>query len=209
MDTTEKRIELRPDDTIESVVYTLLAAKARGECVYCVFRDHEFHSETVTMETAKYSLWYDEFHKEYVAEKAAQEAREKEYAKRVQEDRDRNGCGEITLEKVVAGLMFIAEHPSMSQEELIDGLLSLGCNFTWEEVKRQFPRNARRGFFAGMRRANIACGASVITDTRDSEDGRICHIVKTLDDGFIDRFIRVATRKLKFQRWLASSIFSN
>ncbi len=48
----EREIELLGNDNLESTVYTLLAAKARGERVYCNFNGHILHSDTVTMDSA-------------------------------------------------------------------------------------------------------------------------------------------------------------
>ena len=47
-----KEIEIRENDNIESIVYTLLAAKARGEHVYCIVNDIRLDSDTVTMDSA-------------------------------------------------------------------------------------------------------------------------------------------------------------
>lgn len=48
----EREIRIMPDDNLESAVYTLLAAKARGEHVYCDFNGHKLHSDTVSMDSA-------------------------------------------------------------------------------------------------------------------------------------------------------------
>lgn len=52
-----KEIPIRGGDTIESAVYTLLAAKARGQSVYCEFNSiyhkrHKLYSDTVSMDSA-------------------------------------------------------------------------------------------------------------------------------------------------------------
>ena len=70
----------------------------------------------------------------------------------------------------IAGLKFIVENPSISQDDLISGLLELGCNFTLEDVNRQFPEPGL--LFPGMTKGNIAGGVSVICNVRDSEFGR-------------------------------------
>ena len=46
------KIEIGPSDNLESMVYTLLAAKARKERAYCVFAGHVLHSDNVTMDSA-------------------------------------------------------------------------------------------------------------------------------------------------------------
>ena len=47
-----KEIEIRENDNIESIVYTLLAARARGEHVYCIINDIRLDSDDVTMDHA-------------------------------------------------------------------------------------------------------------------------------------------------------------
>lgn len=47
-----KKIEFTDKDNIESIVYTLLAHKARGEKVYTEYLGHILYSDTVTMENA-------------------------------------------------------------------------------------------------------------------------------------------------------------
>ena len=47
-----KEIEIKENDNIESIVYTLLAARARGEHVYCIINDIRLDSDTVTMDHA-------------------------------------------------------------------------------------------------------------------------------------------------------------
>lgn len=41
-------IKATPEDTFESIVYTLLAAKARGEHAYCIYNGHKLQSDTIT-----------------------------------------------------------------------------------------------------------------------------------------------------------------
>lgn len=48
----KREIEVLPGSNLESVVYTLLAAKARGESVYCDFNGHKLYSDTVSMDSA-------------------------------------------------------------------------------------------------------------------------------------------------------------
>ena len=48
----EREIRIMPGNNLESAVYTLLAAKARGEHVYCDFNGHKLHSDTVSMDSA-------------------------------------------------------------------------------------------------------------------------------------------------------------
>ena len=48
----EREIKIAAGNNLESAVYTLLAAKARGKHVYCDFNGHKLHSDTVSMDSA-------------------------------------------------------------------------------------------------------------------------------------------------------------
>lgn len=69
-----KKIELRAGDNLESVVYTLLAEKARGNDVYCEFNGVRLSSVDVTMDSAfkavtgKTKAEYDEYYKQVMKE---------------------------------------------------------------------------------------------------------------------------------------------
>lgn len=98
------------------------------------------------------------------------------------------------MEEVVSGLKFIAEHQSMSQEELIEGLLELGCDFSLKDIKQQFPTEI--ALLEGIRKGDVACGASIIVNARDNEFGRAyCddRFLSVDDEDSIYNFIRVAT----------------
>lgn len=198
----ERKIELLPTDNLESAVYTLLAAKARGEHVYCVFNGYEFHSDTVTMDLAYKTVIgktkaerdneIKEENERVEREEIARAIREQGYAQKVNEFRKEKKP--ITSQEVIEGLKFIAEHQSISQDELIDSLLQLGCNFTFEEIQEQFPQAVN--LFEGVKNGNIACGASIIVNARDSEFGRSFVNEKLLsvdDDSSIYHFVRVLT----------------
>ena len=45
----KREIKILPNSNLESVVYTLLAYKARGESVYCKFNGHKLYSDTVSV----------------------------------------------------------------------------------------------------------------------------------------------------------------
>ena len=201
-----KKIEVSANDTIESVVYTLLAAKARGEQAYSVFNGHEFYSGTVNMEDAVEEM-RDEARSKYWKEEAARKERERGYAEKVQKSRDSRGRDAVSLENVLAGMKFIAENQSIDHEELVDGLLSLNCNFTQEDIEEQFPNMPKMKMFKGMQKANLVYGASVIVNFRDSEDNRAyCEgrFLSVDDRTSIYHYIRVATRRLKFKKLLAA-----
>lgn len=48
----KKYIDLPAGSNIESTVYTLLAHKARGESVYCMYNGHRLDSDTISMDSA-------------------------------------------------------------------------------------------------------------------------------------------------------------
>lgn len=212
----ERKIEIRPGDSLESAVYTLLEAKANGEHVYCDFNGHKLHSDNVTMDSAYIEVMgctkaeCDQRMKEWLEEhdkkEKARESREQGYVEKVKASR----TGEkksITLEEVISGLKFIAEHQSMSQEELIDGLLKLGCNFSLEDIKRQFPEEIELS--EGMKQGNLCCGASVIANIRDSEFGRAyCddRLLSVDDDNSIYHFIRVTTGDKTYTKEMVDAI---
>ena len=68
---------------------------------------------------------------------------------------------------MVAGLKFIAEHPDMEQDQLVDELIKLGCNFTFDDIKKQFPGDKK--LFPGMKDGDLSCWASVIVNVMVSE----------------------------------------
>lgn len=185
------------------MVYTLLAAKARKECAYCVFAGHVLHSDNVTMDSAymevkgctkaEYDKTLKELHKQYWKEKRERKLREERYHEKVEASRD-GSPKTITADLVINGLKFIAEHQSLSQEDLIDGLLELGCTFSSDDIMQQFPTFMK--FFDGIKQDDISCGASIIVSVRDSEFSRtFCneHLLGVDNDTSIYHFIRLLT----------------
>lgn len=70
----------------------------------------------------------------------------------------------------------------------------MGCNFTLEDIKKQFPNS--RLLFDEMKKKEISCGASVISNVRDFEYGRAyCddRFLSIDDKTSIYHFIRVVT----------------
>ena len=51
------------------------------------------------------------------------------------------------METIVNGLKYIVEHPNMDHSELVDNLISLGCNFTKEDIDKQFPEKSNKSSF--------------------------------------------------------------
>ena len=101
---------------------------------------------------------------------------------------------EITMEKVLTGLMFIAENREMSTEELSVALEMMGCDFSWGDFERQFPNPGLQ--FEGLKRGDLAAGASVILNMRDGGYGRAFGDDMFLgvdSDTSIYNFVRVVT----------------
>ena len=169
-----EQIKLASCDTLESAVYTLLAAKARVQHVWCEFNEHKLYSDKVTMDSAYLEVIgrtkkeYDQQLLERLEqfEKALQEAKLEEghEAQLVLESKKKYTLP-ITQELVIAGLKFIAEIQTISQKELTAGLLELGCNFTLEDIENQVT-TPETSLFTGMSRGDLAYGASVIANAR-------------------------------------------
>jgi len=199
-----KKIEFAAGSNLESVVYELMAARARGESVYGVFNGHELYSDTVTMDSAymevigctkeEYDKRIDEWRKNYDKEEEERKQREVEYKKMVEESRTPGEKVTISTSNVVDGLKFIAENQGIDQTSLVQGLIDLGCNFTLDEVKEQFPNSGL--LFDGMKKGELSSGATVIANVRDSEFGRSYSEDRFLsvdDDTSIYHFVRIVT----------------
>lgn len=169
-----KKIEILLGDNLESAVYTLLAAKARGQHVWCEFNGHKLYSDNVTMDSAYLEVtghtkqevdqYLLECQKKYEKEKNQAKLEEGHEAQLVLESKKKCTLP-ITQELVIAGLKFIAENQTISQQELVAGLLELGCNFTLEDIENQVT-TPETSLFTGMSRGDLAYGASVIANAR-------------------------------------------
>ena len=178
----EKEIKISAGTSLEEAINKLLEAKANGEHVYCDFNGHMLHSDTVSMEETykeilgktKEEIDADnkEYAERYEREKAARDMIEQAYADRVAADREKTGERPITEELVVEGLKYIVANQSLSQDELIDGLLELGCNFSFEDIRKQYPDVVNINVAEGMRKGDVGTGASVVANMRDNEYGR-------------------------------------
>ena len=94
-----------------------------------------------------------------------------------------------------AGLKFIAENPDITQAELINGLMALGCTFTFDDVRSQM-HTTEEELFAGIAHGDLACGAYVIVNMRNSLTERefFKHSLLLADgETSIYNFIRIAT----------------
>lgn len=199
-----KQIKLASYDTLESAVYTLLAAKARGQHVWCYFNGHKLYSDNVTMDrvylevTGRTKKEFDQqlLESREQFKKSMQEAKleEEQEAQLVLESKKKCTLP-ITQELVIAGLKFIAENQTISQEELTAGLLELGCNFTLEDIKNQVT-TPEINLFDGMSQGDLICGAIVIANARKDFLSRAYvsdRFLSVDDNTSIYNYIRIVT----------------
>ncbi len=166
-----------PRSTFDEMVDLLLKNKADWENCYFVFNNVKIHSIDVENPEDAYLLyvwnWDKKRGKERLEqrekEEQARKVKEKKYKKMVMDSREWKEII-ITKEMVVSGLKFIAEHPNMEQEQLISELIKLGCNFTFEDIRKQFPEKVK--LFPGMEAWDLQCGASVIANVMADELSR-------------------------------------
>mgnify|MGYP000092063584 FL=1 len=199
-----KQIKLASYDTLESAVYTLLAAKARGQHVWCYFNGHKLYSDNVTMDrvylevTGRTKKEFDQqlLESREQFKKSMQEAKleEEQEAQLVLESKKKCALP-LTQELVIAGLKFIAENQTISQEELTAGLLELGCNFTLEDIKNQVT-TPEINLFDGMSQGDLICGAIVIANARKDFLSRAYvsdRFLSVDDNTSIYNYIRIVT----------------
>lgn len=199
-----KQIKLASYDTLESAVYTLLAAKARGQHVWCYFNGHKLYSDNVTMDrvylevTGRTKKEFDQqlLESREQFKKSMQEAKleEEQEAQLVLESKKKCTLL-ITQELVIAGLKFIAENQTISQEELTAGLLELVCNFTLEDIKNQVT-TPEINLFDGMSQGDLICGAIVIANARKDFLSRAYvsdRFLSVDDNTSIYNYIRIVT----------------
>lgn len=206
-----KKIEILLGDNLESAVYTLLAAKARGQHVWCEFNGHKLYSDNVTMDSAYLEVtghtkqevdqYLLECQKKYEKEKNQAKLEEEQEAKLVSESKKKCNAP-ITQELVIAGLKFIAENQTISQQELVAGLLELGCNFTLEDIENQVT-TPETSLFTGMSRGDLAYGASVIANARKDFLSRAYVSEKFLsvdNNTSIYNYIRIVTGDMTYTK---------
>lgn len=199
-----KQIKLASYDTLESAVYTLLAAKARGQHVWCYFNGHKLYSDNVTMDrvylevTGRTKKEFDQqlLESREQFKKSMQEAKlEEEQEVQLVLESKKKCTLPITQELVIAGLKFIAENQTISQEELTAGLLELGCNFTLEDIKNQVT-TPEINLFDGMSQGDLICGAIVIANARKDFLSRAYvsdRFLSVDDNTSIYNYIRIVT----------------
>ena len=107
----------------------------------------------------------------------------------------------ITKEKVIKGIKYLIEHQSLNQDELIEGLINIGCTFTINDVINQFIGGDK--LLDGLAKGSISCGALVIINMRDSEIGRMyCDDVLLSHDGdySLYNYIRILTNDINYTK---------
>ena len=77
----------------------------------------------------------------------------------------------ITREKVINGLKFIIDNKDSNYEELRKGLLELGCDFTFEDQRREFPGGEEGSLFEGIKNGELVVGANIIINVVNAEFG--------------------------------------
>lgn len=206
----EEEIEVLAGSTIEDVVKLLEEAREEGRRVFVRFNGHTLHSDDVTMDSAYKEITgrtkaeYDAELQKFLDEKQTlreeAEARDKERSKIVEANREEKPIS-INELIVVNGLKYIAENPDIDQDELVNGLLKLGCNFDLDDINKRF--NCDIPIFDGMKIGDLAAGATVIVNVRDSERGRAFCKERFLDadnDTSVYHFIRVVTGDINYTK---------
>lgn len=106
---------------------------------------------------------------------------------------------EMTMELVVKGLKYIAEHQTAGWHEIAKGLHELGCDYTFEDYEAQFPKEKEEKLFEGIRKGTLSAGASIIANVQDSVDAKFAwgyckeYMLSVDDDHSIYSFIRLVT----------------
>ena len=107
----------------------------------------------------------------------------------------------ITKELVIAGIKYLIENRSLSQDEYVNGLNSIGCDFTITDVMRQFNYNIdlTRGICIG----DIGCGAIILVNSKNSEYSRDIIYDRFLenDDSYsLYHYIRTLTKNFDYTK---------
>ncbi len=139
----------------------------------------------------------EEFERKLAEEKAEEQAE----MKLVSESKKKHSS-KITQQLVVDGLKFITENQNIPQHELVKGLLELGCNFTLEDIRNQFSSTSI-SLFEGIRQGDLASGASIIANVRQSSFSR-----SFVDDRFLSvdndvsiyNYIRIVTGDMTYTK---------
>ena len=145
---------------------------------------------------------YDDWGKEFISNKV------------VNEDRGSfnppisiNINNPINEELIIAGCKYVAENQSLDYEEFKEGLINLGCVFTIEDVISKYPSNNEIG--TGLKKGDLACGAVVVINSRESAYSRSECKNRYLDednDRSLYNFIRVVTKDDSYTKEYVDSL---
>lgn len=181
MEADAEEINLSAWTRFDEAVNILLKKKAEGLNCFINFNWKKLYSVDInSMDDAYIKCWWmtkaedeERSRKQAEAYRISEEQRRKReewYVKKIDESREWLEEVKITKENVVAGLKFIAEHPDMEHDQLVDELIKLGCNFSFDDIDKQFPEKVK--LFPGMKNGHLWCGASVIANMMRSEFSR-------------------------------------
>lgn len=213
-----EEIELSPRANFDEAVEMLLQKKVEGKNCFINFNWTKIYTaDTQDVDDAYIQyMWMTKAEKEEGRRKYQEEMkmseewmkkREEWYIQKISDSREWLEEVKITKESVVAGLKFIAEHPDMEQDQLIDELIKLGCNFTFDDIKKQFPKEVK--VFPGMKEGYLWCGASVIVNSMVSEYWRSYakdRFLSVDDDTSAYAFIRKATGNKSYTKEYVDSL---
>ena len=209
--------KLRAWTTFDEAVEMLLQQKEEGKNCFINFNWVKIYSaDTSSVDDAYIQyMWMTKSESEERSRKSREERevsererekREQWYAKKIAESREWLKEVRITKENVIAGLKFIVEHQDMEQDQLVDELIKLGCNFTFDDIKKQFPKEVK--VFSGIKNGDLWCGASVIANSMVSEWWRLYvedRFLSVDDDTSAYAFIRKVTGDKSYTKELIDS----
>ena len=170
--------------TLEEVLNLLYYYRRQGVHAICTYGQVSFDSVTVTRDDA-YASVYGKTSREYEIAKRRKlleeeeqrkkkskprNEREERYAQLVAATKKEGEEVEITEEAVVAGLKFLMESEGLPHEKVVLGLLMLDCNFTFEDLHKQFSNEELASdLHDSLASGKLVAGAGVIINVRDSE----------------------------------------
>lgn len=191
--------------TFDDMINKLIEIRESGGSAFCDFLGHRFYSDTISFDSAYIELFgcgVEEFRRRQQVDfresisvrESKRKDREAMYAHLVEASRAQ---GEVTVSvsNVIDGLKFIAENQSMSHVDLVVGLLGLGCNFSFDDIKKHGSLDDI-SLFEGMKQGNICVGAAVVANVRDNElyrDYVFDRFLELDDESSIYHFVRLVT----------------
>lgn len=148
---------------------------------------------------------YDDWGKGYVSYKVTNEDK-----RSVNTPISINSNNPINEELIIAGCKYVAENQSLDYEEFKEGLINLGCVFQIEDIISKYPSNNEIG--TGLKNGDLACGACVVINSRDSaysrsecknrylaedNDCSLYHFIRlvTKDDSYTKEYVDSLTRQ--------------